>query len=84
MWKWLRMKFSAGLLRMAADRGVPLATNSKHKHSMFKHRLSSNGNALCLHNECSDDVWSNPRPCYKDFAEAKPAYTICEYARKEG
>jgi hypothetical protein len=43
--------------RMAADRGVPLATNSKHKHSMFKHRLSSNGNALCLQNECSDDVW---------------------------
>jgi hypothetical protein len=43
--------------RMEADRGVPLATNSKHKHSMFKHRLSSNGNALCLQDECSDDVW---------------------------
>lgn len=43
--------------RMAADRGVPLATNNKHKHSMFEHRLSSNGNALCLQDECSDDVW---------------------------
>src|SRR5215475_4351624 len=48
MWKWLRMKFSAGLLNNGDWQWRPAATSSIAQHAMFEIRVSSRGDVLCF------------------------------------
>src|SRR5215469_14183896 len=81
MWKWLRMKFSAGCRTMATGSGVPRLRVLTPNTRCLKSESRAAGRAL-LRNEYSDEVQGSTPPGLAIRASRKQGQPLHDVARQ--